>query len=58
MGFQLFLVLLCPFDPPWQALWGGNYWVQISVSYLYYLDYLVLGHFFPFEGCFPPVPLL
>jgi hypothetical protein len=29
--------------------------MQISLSYLYYLDYLVLGRFFPFEGCFPPV---
>jgi hypothetical protein len=38
-----------------EAPWGGNYWVQISLSYLYYLGYLVLGRFFPFEGCFPPV---
>jgi hypothetical protein len=55
MSFQLFSALLSLLRPPWQAPWGGNYWVQISLSYLYYLGYLVLGHFFPVEGCFPPV---
>jgi hypothetical protein len=54
-GFNSFLHYLAPLRPPWQAPWGGDYWVQISFSYLYYLDYLALGHFFPFEGCFPPV---
>jgi hypothetical protein len=54
-GFNSFLHYSDPIRPPWKAPWGGNYWVEISLSYLYYSGYLVLGHFFPFEGCFPPV---
>jgi hypothetical protein len=55
MVFTSFLHYLAPLQPPWQAPCGGYYWVQISLSYLYYLGYLVLGHFFLVEGCFPPV---
>jgi hypothetical protein len=52
--FNSFLQYLALFIP-WKDPWGGNNWVQISLSYFYYLGYLVLGHFLPFEGCFPLV---
>jgi hypothetical protein len=57
MDLQLVSGTTATFLPPGQVTWGGNYRVQLSLGYLFYSDYLVLGNFFPSEGCFPPVLL-